>query len=401
MALHSEHKKPDLGALKIDPSLRPQAQTLKPAVVIAAALILLGAGSGLVALLHNPSVEVETAVVGQFQPGQGLTVLNASGYVTPRRRATVAAKITGQVMETLVEEGMAVETGQVLARLDEADADARLKAARADREVAQARIRELEVSLQDAETDRARMRILFAKKVASQEDLDKASLTVDRVRAQLSSVREEILAADARVRMAQQDLANCTIRAPFAGVVVSKDAQIGEMVSPISAGGGYTRTGIATIVDMGSLEIEVDVNESHIASITPDQKVIATLDAYPRWQIPASVLTLVPTADRQKATVKVRIAFDELDPRILPDMGVKVAFKTGSEPEYSSRTALVPRSALRRLDGKACMFVCRNDVLERRAVTTGRAVGDTVQILAGVVPGTKFLVSLPASYHAI
>src|SRR5262249_22717307 len=149
---------------------------------------------------------------------------------------------------------------------------------------------------------------------------------VQSYEARIALVKEQIHAAEAKIQVAQQDVDNAIIRAPFAGMVVSKDAQRGEIVSPVSAGGGFTRTGIATIVDMTSLEVEVDVNESYIARVQPGQKVTATLDAYPDWQIPAKVRTIIPTADRQKATVKVRISFDKLDPRILPDMGVKVSF---------------------------------------------------------------------------
>ncbi len=392
----SSNAKPDLGSLKIDPNLKQRSNTSKQTLWIIGIIILVLAFLIGSLVLYDSPVEVETITAQAYQSGQGLTVLNASGYVTPRQRATVAAKVTGQVMELFVEEGMAVSAGQVLARLDDADARARVNASSADLEVSQARIPELEVNLKDAERDLNRVDGLFAKAIASQEDLDKARMLVDRYRAQLSRVHEEVLAANARVRMAEQDLENCTIRAPFAGIVVSKDAQVGEMVSPISAGGGYTRTGIATIVDMQSLEIEVDVNESSIASVKVGQKVIATLDAYPQWKIPASVLTLIPTADRQKATVKVRIAFDKLDPKILPDMGVKVAFKTENTSAHNSvPSVVVPKSTVRHLSDQSIVFVCTTDVLERRAVKTGRVAGDTVEILAGLTPGEQVVVPGP------
>jgi HlyD family secretion protein len=186
------------------------------------------------------------------------------------------------------------------------------------------------------------------------------------------------------------------VRAPFDGVAVSKDAQVGEMVSPISAGGGFTRTGIATIVDMQSLEIEVDVNESFIAKVKPGQKVEAVLDSYPNWGIPAKVRTLIPSADRQKATVKVRISFDKLDPRILPDMGVKVSFLGDeSEGQRAAVQALVPKDAVREVDGKQVVFVFRDGRLERRAVKLGLTRGNDAEVLAGLSQGEQVVVQGP------
>ena len=274
-------------------------------------------------------------------------LLNASGYVTPRQRATIAAKITARVNEILVDEGMHVEPGQVLARLDDADARARLASARAERDATAATLGDLLVNLENAERERRRMDELWDRQLVAEQARDQARMAVDSLRARLALAREQVGAAEARVTIAQQDLDNCTVRAPFGGVVVSKDAQRGEMVSPVSAGGGFTRTGLATIVDMGSLEIEVDVNESYIARVSAGQPVTAVLDAYPDWSIPAKVRTVIPTADRQKATVKVRATFDRLDPRILPDMGVKVTF-LGEERSAAAAGArvLVPRTAV-------------------------------------------------------
>ena len=215
-------------------------------------------------------------------------------------------------------------------------------------------------------------------------------MAVDSFRARIALAREQVGAAEARVKVAQQDLDNCTVRAPFGGIVVSKDAQRGEMVSPVSAGGGFTRTGIATIVDMASLEIEVDVNESYIARVKAGQPVTAVLDAYPDWQISGKVRTVIPTADRQKATVKVRAAFDKLDPRILPDMGVKLTF-LGDEraaPTAAGRV-LVPRTAVREEGGAAAVFVHHEGRLERRAVKLGQARGNEHEVLAGLSDGDQ------------
>ena len=254
------------------------------------------------------------------------TALNASGYVTPRRRATIAAKITGRVTAVFFDEGTRVKVDQLLATLDDSDDKRALDSAKADRDVAQAAIADLEVQLRNAEIELRRAQPLHDAGIQSQETLDNARTAADSLKAKIDLAKQQVVASGARIQVAQQNLDNCTIRAPFDGIVVSKDAQVGEMVSPISAGGGFTRTGIATIVDMNSNEIEVDVNESYIARVVEGQAVRATLDAYPDWQIPCKVRTVIPTADRQKATVKVRISFLKLDDKILPDMGVKVAF---------------------------------------------------------------------------
>ena len=209
--------------------------------------------------------------------------------------------------------------------------------------------------------------------------------------------------AERHVAVERTNLDSTIIRAPFAGVVISKDAQPGEMVSPVSAGGGFTRTGIGTIVDMASLEIEVDVNESYINRVRPEQGVTAVLDAYPEWQIPARVITTIPSADRQKATVLVRIGFLELDPRILPDMGVKVTFLRDSDEATAPAAkpaTLVPKGAIKTEGQQSYVFVVQNDRVERRAITTGGADGDRVEVLGGVNPGDRVVVSPPAELSA-
>jgi RND family efflux transporter MFP subunit len=336
---------------------------------------------------------VAVATVRAAQAGRP-ALLNASGYVTPRRRATIAAKITGLVQEIFAEEGMRVAAGQVLATLDDSDARARLISAKADREATAATLADLRVNLANAERDRQRMEALWKDTAVSEQAVDQARTTADSLRARIALADEQVRAAEARIRVAQQDLDNCTIRAPFAGIVVSKDAQRGEMVSPISAGGGFTRTGIATIVDMNSLEIEVDVNESHIARVRPEQPVTAVLDAYPDWQIPARVRTVIPTADRQKATVKVRVIFDHLDPRILPDMGVKVTFfgDEAGAPAAGAATVLLPRTAVREERGTSVVFVVRDGRAERRAVRLGQARGDDQAVTAGLSAGERVVV---------
>ena len=400
MSVQHGSKGPDLSALRIDDRARNSGEknTIWRIVAVAVFVVVLGLVG--VVFLRAKTPVVELTAARPAGEGRAAALLNASGYVTPRRRATVAAKITARVVEMLADEGMIVQAGQVLARLDDSDAQKRLAAARAALDVARANVPVLEVNLANAERELKRQQDLEKEGVASVQALDLARTTRDGLKAQLAAAHEGVLQGQANVAMAEQDVENCTVRAPFAGIVVSKDAQPGEMVSPVSAGSGYTRTGIATIVDMESLEVEVDVSESYIARVTPQQKVVATLDAYPDWQIPARVRTVIPTADRQKATVKVRISFEALDPRILPDMGVKVAFlgeeRRSDQPPVQ---ALVPREAVREVQGKQVVFAYRDGALERRAVSVGSARGSDLEIIAGLSPGDQVVVRGPEGLH--
>jgi RND family efflux transporter MFP subunit len=345
------------------------------------------------------AVEVETALVAAARAGGApASVLDASGYVVARRQATVASKITGRLVEVAIDEGMKVQDGQILARLDDSNARHALQVAEARAAAAASALREIEVRLREADLQFGRTRALAASGVASRSDLDTARAERDSFAARLGAARDEVTVAAREVELRRQDLEDTVIRAPFDGVAVSKDAQPGEIVSPVSAGGGFTRTGIGTIVDMASLEIEVDVNEAFIQRVRPDQPVVATLQAYPEWKIPAHVITTVPAADRQKATVKVRIAFDELgDPRILPDMGVKVSFQAEAGGDAAARPrVLVPARALRRERDGAAVFVLRDERVERRAVALGGTAGDGVEVLSGVRAGERIVLDPPA-----
>jgi len=383
---------PDLSGLKIDEHARARSGS-KWLRWIAAAVgaCLLVFALGFVLIGKAPSVQLATA--HSSSGDTRVALLNASGYVTPRRRATVAAKITGRVIKMNAEEGMQVQEGQVLAVLDESDARTRRISAQADRDATSAALADLRVNLANADRELRRTQELEKAGVSSPQALDLARTTADSYRARIKLADEQVRAADARIKVAQQDLDNCTVRSPFAGIVVSKDAQVGEMVSPVSAGGGFTRTGIATVVDMNSIEVEVDVNESYIARVQPGQPVTSVLDAYPDWKIPSHVRTVIPTADRQKATVKVRISFDKLDPRILPDMGVKVTF-LGEETGAARAAAcvLAPHDAVRQENGQAVVFLYRDGKVERRAVRVGATQGNDVEIIAGVADGDRLVV---------
>jgi RND family efflux transporter MFP subunit len=297
---------------------------------------------------------------------------------------------------------MAIKEGQVLARLDDTTLRAALALAEAQAGVAHRAIAENDVRLDEAKKNYVRMIGLFKDGIVTQADVDASKANQDSIAARIAALQEQTQVTARQIDLAQTDLDNTIIRAPFSGVAISKDAQPGEMVSPVSAGGGFTRTGICTMVDMHSLEVEVDVNETYINRVEPGQKVLVTLNAYPDWQIPGHVITPVPTGDRQKATVLVRIAFEKLDPRILPDMGIKVAFlrdnvKTGPKgaapAEPARPMALVPKSAVKTDGTQAYVFVVVNDAVERRAITTGGTDGDQIEVQGGLKGGERVVLS--------
>jgi RND family efflux transporter MFP subunit len=390
--------KDDLAALRIE--RQPETRTAGPWLKWVVLLVLLGGGGAAVYayVTRERPIEVEVASVTERAAGTQAAVLNASGYVTARRRATVSSKITGKIVEVNVEEGMAVKEGQVLARLDDVMYRAALALAEAQAEASRRGIKENEVRLEEAKLTYNRVAALLKEGIVTQADVDSAKAGVDSIAARIGALNQQTKVAERQIDLAQTDLDNTIIRAPFSGVAISKDAQPGEMVSPVSAGGGFTRTGICTMVDMRSLEIEVDVNESYINRVKPGQDVTAMLDAYPEWQIPAEVITAVPTADRQKATVLVRVRFKQLDPRILPDMGIKVTFLAdrGTAPATTMRPiTLVPKTAVVTQEGQTYAFVVAGETVERRAIKTGGADGDKLEVTAGLTSRDRVVLSPP------
>ena len=390
--------KDDLAALRIE--REPEGVGAGRWVKWAVLLVMLGGfgGVGWTWATRPRPVTVEVSTVTERSAGVQAAVLNATGYVTARRRATISSKITGRVVEVNVEEGMGVREGQILARLDDAAPRAALALAEAQVTAAQHAAREIEVRLSEARLTLDRQERLVEDGLSTQAELDQAQAEVASLEARIEANRTQIAVAERQVEVQRTELDNTIIRAPFGGVAISKDAQPGEMVSPVSAGGGFTRTGISTIVDMSSLEIEVDVNESYINRVREQQNVTAVLDAYPDWQIPAHVITTVPTADRQTATVLVRIGFEELDPRILPDMGVQVTFlreDDEAQAEAPRAIALVTQAAVFTVGGESFVFVLSGEVVERRAITTGGLDGDRLEILSGLRPGERVVVSPP------
>jgi RND family efflux transporter MFP subunit len=319
-------------------------------------------------------------------------VLNASGYVVARRMSTVSSKVTGRISEILVEEGMAVEKDQIIARLDPVNSRTVLTMAERELEASQRNLAEIEVRLADAQRTLARNETLVKQQLVSESALDASRAEVNALAARLDASRAQVKVAESGLQMRRIDYQDLEVRAPFSGVVISKDAQPGEMISPMSSG-GFTRTGIATIVDMESREVEVDVNEAYINRVKPEQRVEATLDAYPDQPLPAHVINIVPTADRTKATVKVRIGFDQLEPRILPDMGIKVRFLDDAPVAQadSGPRIRVPAAAVQREGSDAFVWVVSGGRVERRAVTVGAEGDGSIEIRAGVRSGDELV----------
>lgn len=389
-----------LDRLRIDRDAAPAPRRRIPWLWICLVLLLLllawwvkGSIAG------SQALEVRIVQVREASgPPAARTVLNASGYVTARREATVSAKLTGKVLEVLVEEGSRVEANQILARLDASNLNANKALAVAQLGSARSAIAETQALLKQAESAYKRTMDLLKANIATASDMDRAESDFRALQAREQRQQLDVTVAEKSIGLWDQQLEDMIIRAPFAGVVTAKNAQPGEVISPMSSG-GFTRTGICTLVDMESLEVEIDVNESYINRVTPGQPVEATLDAYPEWKIPAKVIAIIPTADRQKATVRVRVGFLSLDPRMLPQMGVKVAFRNADEAPTSaaggSRIS-VPKSAVQERDGKQVAWVLKGDRVERRAIRVESYGTDEFQVLAGLATGDRLVVDPPA-----
>ncbi len=385
-----------LDSLRIERSTEPEVSSGRPYKWFLIIVLVLAAGAAAWAVTRSKAIEVETATATTSGGSTGMraAVLNASGYVVARRQATVSAKVTGKVSDVMIEEGMNVKEGQLIAKLDDSTPRPTYELAQRQLESARTNLRETEVRLAELERTLRRTEQLRADKLVSESQLDTAQSDVAAARARLEALRSDVKVAEGTVRVRAQELEDLLVRAPFDGVVVSKDAQPGEMVSPISAGGGFTRTGIATIVDMDSREVEVDVNEAFINRVRNGQKTEAVLDAYPDWVIPSHVINIVPTADRQKATVRVRIGFDTLEPRILPDMGVKVSFLEDRDESaaVAERPAVrIPSSAINRDGDTAYVWRIRDGAAERVAVRVGGERDGQIEVLSGINGGDRIV----------
>jgi len=387
-----------LGSLRIDRTApAPAGGGAKRLIyMVGTVVVLAGVAFGAWKMFGGHTTEVTTVLVEAESSGPSLgnSVLNASGYVVARRTSTVASKVTGRVLEIYVEEGMAVKKDQVVARLDPVNSRTVLTMAERELEASHRNLAEIEVRLGDARRTLERNEALVKQQLVSESALDASRAEVNALAARLEASKAQVKVSESQLAMRQNDYDDLNVRAPFDGVIISKDAQPGEMISPLSAGGGFTRTGIATIVDMDSREIEVDVNEAYINRVKPNQRVEAKLDAYPDQPLPAHVVNIVPTADRTKATVRVRIGFDKLEPQILPDMGIKVRF-LDEAPAVANNSqgarVRVPTVAVQRSGGEAYVWVVNDGKVERRAITTGAENDGQTEVLAGVHEGEELV----------
>jgi RND family efflux transporter MFP subunit len=386
-----------LGQLKIDRGAAPEKSGALKWVILGL-LVVAGAVAAFVFLKPAPPIPIKAAAAvpaGSAAVSAG-SVLDASGYVVARRQATVSSKVTGKVVELLIEEGMPVKAGQVLARLDDSNTRQQVMLSQSQLDAAKAQLAEIRVQLADAQRQLKRAKDLHERKLVSDAAVENAQATADGLQARLESAQENVKVAERNVSLFRQQVDDMVVRAPFTGVITIKNAQLGEMISPLSAGGAGTRTGIGTLVDMESLEIEVDVNENFINRVQSGQKVEATLNAYPDWRIPCSVIAVIPTADRSKATVKVRIHIDTKDARIIPDMGVRVSFLPEEEkqgtPAEAPKGVFIPAEGVKDEGGTKVVFLIHDDKVERRAVSVGASRGDQVNVIAGLAAGDRVAV---------
>jgi len=369
--------------------------------LVAALILLLLAMTAWFVFGREKAIEVHTAAVASIggSGGASSSVLDATGYVVARRMATVSAKITGKVKEVLIEEGQRVEAGQVLATLDPIDANAERSLYVAQLGAARSQVTGTQAQLVEAEANARRLSALVQQQLVSKSQYDQAVAQRDSLRAELTTAQRNAKVAADRLTIADNGVDNTVVRAPFAGVITAKAAQPGEIVSPLSAGGGFTRTGIGTIVDMDSLEVEVDVGEAFIGRVQPQMPVEATLNAYPEWKIPAEVIAVIPTADRGKATVKVRIALKQKDPRIVPEMGVNVSFLETAKPQAAQKPqgVRVPAAAIVEREGQDVAFVLGDEErVEQRVLKTGMALGNDRQVRSGLSAGDTVVLDPPA-----
>ncbi|GAB1596687.1 efflux RND transporter periplasmic adaptor subunit [Lysobacter claricitrinus] len=393
-----------LKELRIDRNAAPPPTNRRGLWIgVAIAVAVLAAGGTAFALMRGgAATDVHVADVTAIGAGgANASVLDATGYVVARRMATVSSKITGKVREVRIEEGQHIEAGYVMATLDPIDADAARSLAGAQVAASRSQIASVQAQLRDAEANARRLSTLVGQQLVSKAQYDQAVAQRDALRAQLATAQRGTQVSTANLRIAENGVDNTVVRAPFAGVVIAKAAQPGEIVSPLSAGGGFTRTGIGTIVDMDSLEVEVDVGEAYIGRVQPGMPVEAVLNAYPDWKIPAEVIAIIPTADRSKATVKVRIALKQKDGRIVPDMGVRVSFLEREQPAQAKRApaALAPAAAIVDRDGKQVAFVVDGDegkaTVSRHDVKVGRTLGDDREVLSGLSGGERVVLDPP------
>ena len=390
-----------LKSLKIDRSAPPPPASHKGLWIGlgVAAVVVLGAGGAWLALGRDKGVEVQVADVLAIGNGgaASASVLDATGYVVARRMATVSAKVPGKVREVLIEEGQRVEPGQVIATLDPIDAEQQRTLSASQLQAARSQAAGVQAQLKEAEANAARLGALVGQKLVSRAQYEQAIAQRDSLRAQLATAQRNAQVAADGLRISAQGVDNTIVRAPFAGVVIAKAAQPGEIVSPMAAGGGFTRTGIGTIVDMDSLEVEVEVGEAFIGRVKPGMPTETVLNAYQDWKIPGKVIAIIPAADRGKATVKVRVGIDAKDARIVPDMGARVSFLEEAKPVQADVKpgVLVPAAAIVERDGKDVAFAIDGEAVQQRTLKLGRTLGDDREVLEGLSGGDAVVLDPP------
>ena len=390
-----------LHSLKIDRSAPPPPASRKGlwiALAVVAALLLL-AIAGWLWFGRDQGIEVRSADVLAIGNGgaASASVLDATGYVVARRMATVSAKVPGKVREVLIEEGQRVEPGQVIATLDPIDAEQQRTLSASQLQAARSQAAGVQAQLKEAEANAARLGALVGQKLVSRAQYEQAIAQRDSLRAQLATAQRNAQVAADGLRISAQGVDNTIVRAPFAGVVIAKAAQPGEIVSPMAAGGGFTRTGIGTIVDMDSLEVEVEVGEAFIGRVKPGMPTETVLNAYQDWKIPGKVIAIIPAADRGKATVKVRVGIDAKDARIVPDMGARVSFLEEAKPVQADVKpgVLVPAAAIVERDGKDVAFAIDGEAVQQRTLKLGRTLGDDREVLEGLNGGDAVVLDPP------
>ncbi|MBX7198738.1 MAG: efflux RND transporter periplasmic adaptor subunit [Rhodospirillaceae bacterium] len=393
----ANHQASLLGQLKIDRTEGPSARKSWLWWAGGAGMLaVLGLGAWVV--LAGPAVvpvQAATARRVVTTGGVGASLLDASGYVVARIQATVSAKITGKVREVLIEEGQRVEKGQVMARLDDSNALAALAQAKAQLAQAEAAFDAARSAFDNIRPIHERNISLAQKGWVSAGGLDQSRAAFDAARSGRDVAEAGLGVAQAAYRVAARVEDDTSVRAPFSGVVTVKAAQPGEMVSPVSAGGGFTRTGIGTVVDMDSLEVEVDVSENFISRVHANQPATIRLNAYPDWAIPGAIIAVIPTADRAKATVKVRVAFKEKDERVVPEMGARVSFleEGGTTPNAPAPTGVVvPAEAVQGTGDTGVVFIIKDKAVARRVVTLGGRGPDGQVVLSGLSAGDRIAV---------
>jgi HlyD family secretion protein len=379
----------DLSKLKIDRSLAPVRTRRRRKWIWLGAMALVVAAGGVWFVLQPRAIAVQATPVVTTYPSQQFVVLNSTGYVVAQRKAAISSKASGRLEWLGVAEGSRVKAGEVIARLDKRDVAAQLDAGLANVKVARATLEQAQAEDRDAEASLKRTQDLVAKRFVSQSALDQAVARADRAVAGVASGRAGLAAAEANAKNAQVAVDYTLIRAPFDGIILSKSANVGDMVTPFSSAAD-SKGAVVTMADMGTLEVEADVSESSLSKIKVGQPAEIALDALPDSRFRGSVSRIVPTVDRAKATVMTKVRFDAIDPRVLPEMSAKVSFL--SQPvtaEQQKPLVAVSPDALAQRDGKTVVYVIRENKAVEVPVTPGVKIANVTAIAGDVKSGEK------------